>query len=489
MRSARLITVTLIAVLAIALLAACGGDDATPTPEATPTRAPISTPVPTSTPSTEPTQASTPRPTPTPTVASTPTPRPATTPSPTPTPEPVVLNVDAFLLQCAQESLAFARPFAAMDDLTQLGPGDDLRWGQLAQLFNEVVASYQQMTPPEELEAYHAAWIGSAEALRDFAEARPSEGSFLGDIIGLMFQGLMERSFEIALDPSKSDEEKQELLEEMAQEVFGGFFGPDFVAAGEAHDAAREALPPETLALLEQSDCYFGVSPVTAMESEIGLGPDPSFEDDHADERENATIIAVGEPVEGMVDYESDFDFFQFRAQEDTVYRIGVELGIEAGWTVALYDTAGQQHDLAQSAPIFWEAPASDNFYVEFNAWTGEVSPYILTVSLATDDHGNSLATPTRIEVGDSVEGTMDYNTDLDYFLFPAEEGQSYTITVEQGTLPQEPPLTLYSIDRLLQTYGTSPIEWEAPSSGDYYLEAAAFGDTGTYTLSVTSSN
>ena len=381
-----------------------------------------------------------------------------------------------------------AAPFAAMGDLTQMGPENDLTWRQLAQLYENVVSAYQQMNPPEELQGYHHAWIGTAEALRDYAQTRPSGTSFLGDLLILMFESLIPTSMEIALDPTKSDEEKQEEIEARAQEVFIDFFGPEFAAAGMAYEEARDSLSDETLLLLEGSNCYFGVSPVQAMESEIGLGPDPSFEDDHADEREDATSIELGESVSGMVDYEGDVDFFHFTAQQDVVYRVAVELAIEADWTIALYDAGGQQQDLAFSAPIFWEAPMSDLFYVEFNAWTEELGSYTLTVSLATDDHGNSPSTPTRLAVGDSVEGTMDYNTDLDYFVFPAEGGQSYTISVEPGTLP-EAQLTLYSIDRVLQDFGIGPINWQAPASGDYYIEAGAFGSTGTYTLSVTAFN
>ena len=490
MKSVRLITLLLLAVMAFALLAACGGDDPTPTPQVVPVVTPPGTPTPASTPTPQPTPQQ-PTPTPTPTATSTPTPQPveSPSPSPTPTPEPVILDLDGFLAQCEQESLSLAAPFAAMGDLTQLGPADDLSWGQLSDLYDETIAVYQEMDPPEELRAYHDAWVANAEALRDFADGRPRDSSFLADILTLLFEGLIAGSMEIAFDPSKTDEEKQQLIEAMAQETFGEFFGPAFIETGMAYEEAREALSEDTLASLEGSDCYFGISPIDAMEGEAGLGPDPSFEDDHADQRDNATVIEVGESVEGMVDYEGDLDIFRFRAQQEVVYMIAAELEIEeANWSLGLYGAQGQFEDFANSVPIFWQAPASDDYYVEFNAVTEEVGPYTLTVSLATDDHGNSPSTSTRLGVGDSVEGAIDYNTDLDYFVFPARAGQSYMIAVEAGTLP-EVQLTLYSSENVAQDFGITPLTWQAPNAGDYYIEAGSFGFTGTYTIRVSETN
>ena len=492
MKSVRLITVLLLAVMGIALLAACGGDDATPTPDPVPVKPPTTAPTPTSTPTPQPTPPQT-TPTPTPTVTSTPPPPPVETPmptpTPTPTPEPAALDAEGFLAQCGQESLALAAPFAAMGDLTQMGPGDDLSWGQLGDLYSEIIGVYERMNPPEDLRAYHDAWVGTAEALRDFANSRPSGSSFLGDILTLMFEGLMVGSMEIALDPSKTDEEKQQLIEAMAEETFGEFFGPDFIEAGMAFEEAREALSEDTVALLEGSECYFGISPIEAMEGEVGLGSDPSFEDDHADEWDNATVIEVGESVEGMVDYEGDLDIFRFRAQQEVVYMIAAELRIEeANWSLGLYGRRGQFQDFADSVPIFWQAPASDDYYLEFSAATQELGPYTLSVSLATDDHGNSPSTSTRLDIGESMEGTIDYNTDLDYFVFPARAGQSYMIAVEGGTLP-EVQLTLYSSENVAQDFGITPLTWQAPNAGDYYIEAGSFGFTGTYAIRASESN
>ena len=108
-------------------------------------------------------------------------------------------------------------------------------------------------------------------------------------------------------------------------------------------------------------------------------------------------------------------------------------------------------------------------------------------MSNVDDDHGNSLATASPAVVGQPVQVSIGYDGDLDYLVFQAEEGQSYHISVELGTV-SEASLTLYDVDRFLQAFGPGPIDWEAPASGDYYVEATAFGETGTYSVSVTAS-
>ena len=44
--------------------------------------------------------------------------------------------------------------------------------------------------------------------------------------------------------------------------------GPDFAAAGEAHDETLRALSAETSALLEESGCYFGLTPFSEAEGQ-----------------------------------------------------------------------------------------------------------------------------------------------------------------------------------------------------------------------------
>ena len=87
------------------------------------------------------------------------------------------------------------------------------------------------------------------------------------------------------------------------------------------------------------------------------------------------------------------------------------------------------------------------------------------------DDHGNDIDDATAIRVGADVRGAMDYDGDIDYFRFQAEQGQSYQIDVALGTLVDSIVSLLDSDGWFLDTnddYGdtlASRLYWEAPSS------------------------
>jgi hypothetical protein len=91
------------------------------------------------------------------------------------------------------------------------------------------------------------------------------------------------------------------------------------------------------------------------------------------------------------------------------------------------------------------------------------------------DDHGNDIDDATVAAVGADVEGALDYDDDIDYFRFQAEQGESYQIDVALGTL-DDSIVDLYDADGSFldsnDDYGdtfASRLYWEAPSSGERY--------------------
>ena len=106
------------------------------------------------------------------------------------------------------------------------------------------------------------------------------------------------------------------------------------------------------------------------------------------------------------------------------------------------------------------------------------------------DDHGNDIDDATVAAVGADVEGALDYDDDIDYFRFQAEQGESYQIDVALGTL-DDSIVDLYDADGSFldsnDDYGdtsASRLYLEAPSSGERYVLVGGYG-TGTYTLTV----
>ena len=241
---------------------------------------------------------------------------------------------------------------------------------------------------------------------------------------------------------------------------------------------------------------------------------DVAFDDDHGDEAGLATEIAVGESVEGALDYILDFDYFRFRAEEGQRYRMTVTHDTLRSSSIALFapdGTTGENHhwkarEMTSTGPrILWIAPTSDEYYFAVQNFGGKTGAYTLTITPVDpieDDHGDTIATATNISLGEVVQGTVDGDFDYDYFQFQAVGGESYRVVIEPATLEHH-HLHLYtadgvphyfdfefgylSLDNRVRGSQTVIGELTAPSSGPSYLAIdGARGSIGTYTVTIT---
>lgn len=115
------------------------------------------------------------------------------------------------------------------------------------------------------------------------------------------------------------------------------------------------------------------------------------------------------------------------------------------------------------------------------------------------DDHADDLFLASPAAVGEVVEGTLDYRFDVDCFRFPAEEGQTYRLSVAH------PGLHVAGIDLRSEEHLELPrlrseewisrrkgemgpeIVWTAPRSADFFVQVRNVGnESGTYTLTIT---
>ena len=264
------------------------------------------------------------------------------------------------------------------------------------------------------------------------------------------------------------------------------------------------------------------------------LGADATL-DNHGDEQSTATMIAVGEEIEGSLNYLGDTDYFVFAAEAGTSYRI--DLSASFGWAfflslipsgeensadrtsrIVLHDSTGTELESADLSLITyaegiftWQATVAGDYYISLGDW--EIGDYTLSVNgpddlevgdstttapAAPDDHANDTGGATVISVGTSIEAVIDYEEDVDYFRFTAEAGRLYEVDVALGTLGDS-NLSLRNSngdfltgnDDYGETYASRVI-WFASVSGDYYIEVSSWwGDdaTGSYTLSVSRSS
>ena len=122
------------------------------------------------------------------------------------------------------------------------------------------------------------------------------------------------------------------------------------------------------------------------------------------------------------------------------------------------------------------------------------------------DEHGGTPSKATAIDVGQVVEGVLDYPGDIDLFRFKPEAGRKYRLKVDHerlkasgislyfylqdGTYADRPGNLiprLWNWKSRRQTLSGPQILWVAPSSFERYFAVENFGgETGPYTLTIT---
>ena len=220
--------------------------------------------------------------------------------------------------------------------------------------------------------------------------------------------------------------------------------------------------------------------------------------DDHANSIEGATNAAVGDSIQGEIEYGGDDDIFAFDAIEGETYQIGVELGTLSDSWLAIIDAGYEELDYnddygdSTASQLVWEAPNSGEYYIAVGGYDIETGDYTLALALLEDDHANSMESATYLTVGNAIQASIEYGGDEDIFAFDAIEGEIYQIGVELGTLTHC-WLTIMGADNEEANYNAdygygngARLTWRAPNSGEYYIAVGeSHFDTGSYTLTL----
>jgi len=501
------------AILALALLAAaCGADD----PITAPTTSPVttSTDPPTTTKSDAPpttTSASAAEPEPEDTAADEPSTSATTAPDPSEGAAPSNDSLDgeplwsdvyddssASAQACVRESLGeadldavLARPvtsddFPTDDDMSMLaciGPErardvvlSGLVWSM--QTESGIVIGAEEMACLRESMA-DIDVIGLVESSDD-SGAIALLGAF-GRCLGDAFISLMLVDSGVDFE-DLSDGEKACLRERQAGVDWDGLTGDP--------EAAFEGF-------IELSFGMFECLPELGFDGVSSVETPPGGDDDHANSSAEATATKVGDAAEGSLEYDGDVDYFVFDAVEGDFYALSVEPGTLEDPTITLYDAdgwnLGYNDDSGDSlAPyLIWSADSTGPLYVEVGGYGTGSYTLMVTGSDVDDDHANRLTRATAVEKGAAVDGVLDYDGDVDFFVFEAVEGEFYELGVAPGTL-EDPMITLYDADGLQLDYDDDSggslaprLYWRAASTGPLYVEVDGYG-TGSYTLMIT---
>ena len=220
-----------------------------------------------------------------------------------------------------------------------------------------------------------------------------------------------------------------------------------------------------------------------------------AFDDDHGDEVGLATEIAVGEAVVGDLDYMFDFDYFSFRAEEGRKYRMIVTHDTLRSTSVGLYAPDGVTgenqrwifRDSTTLGPgIVWIAPRSDTYYFAVQNFGGKTGTYTLTITPVDGTIQDAEDSATEISIGETVEGTITDEFDIDYFRFSQQENQQYSITVTSETLEHHSRIR-HPNEQSYFSWLAGNVFWTAWTTGESFLAVrGASGSVGSYTVTIT---
>ena len=111
------------------------------------------------------------------------------------------------------------------------------------------------------------------------------------------------------------------------------------------------------------------------------------------------------------------------------------------------------------------------------------------------DDHANSTADATAIEIGELVTGTVDYKWDSDVFSFQARAGQRYQIDVAMVTMVDSVALLTDNNGMVIDSNDdngdtlASRLNWMADYSGKHHVVVMDLRDVGAYSLTIVEVN
>ena len=202
-----------------------------------------------------------------------------------------------------------------------------------------------------------------------------------------------------------------------------------------------------------------------------------SRDDDHGNSISEATPGELPCEIAGTIGYFGDLDYFSFRGEADTTYFVEAA----GDFLVIMHNAQGQQLASGQGS-FAYAVTASETAYVSVQNRSRGTGSYTLSISVPSDDHGNSASNATAVMVPSTGDGAIEYVGDADYFSFEAEAGTAYVITI-----PGDFVVTLQNSQNQHVSSGQGEFAYIAQTSAVLYaLVQDRSRGTGSYTLSIT---
>ncbi|WP_146259498.1 hypothetical protein [Palleronia aestuarii] len=218
------------------------------------------------------------------------------------------------------------------------------------------------------------------------------------------------------------------------------------------------------------------------------------YDDDYLASTATSGVIGAGETVTGEIEIAGDEDWFRVEIDAGQLYTFELEEADESGTIydpyLVLYDAFGDYLTEGYGALSYF-ADTTDTFFVSVGAYDGTGS-YALTATAApyTDDFGDDPSTTGEIAAGETVTGEIGVPYDQDWFRVEIEEGLLYEFGLEgvgeNGEALLDPYLALYDPSGEFVIDGYEALSFLGDTTGTYFIAAESYGETGSYSLSLT---
>ena len=237
----------------------------------------------------------------------------------------------------------------------------------------------------------------------------------------------------------------------------------------------------------------------------------PADPDDYGNSAWDTSTLIAGEERSGRMDYVGDRDVFRLTVAEGEIWKLDVSLSRYGMTYDARFVAVGA--DVDPSGVVsryahdgFLAAPVDGAWLITVTSDRRQGTYSLVAEKLdVTDDYGNDrdhahlLATPSVPDPGcvgcsntTSVEGTLDYDADSDYFRVTLEAGTNYEISVHSES---EQVIFALLTEKFCARWGPTVWErtvdnWVPKRTADYWVRVGLGrfegGEPADYTLEVT---
>jgi len=225
------------------------------------------------------------------------------------------------------------------------------------------------------------------------------------------------------------------------------------------------------------------------------------MEDRHAETSGNATLLGIGNAVTGASSPAEDVDYFSFPAKRGVRYTVSPQYGSAEAVSILLEETDPTLEPVAsnygEGTNVSWIAPYNGLYYVAVSKSprledpTGTYSLTIEADASLEDKHKGAPGGATQLGFGNAIAGAISPADDYDYFSFPGEQGDKYTLQVELGSAEAVRITVInYRTGFTESNYGVgTSLQWTALSNDTYAVVVSGstrLGEpVGTYNITL----